>query len=83
MGIPAICSIPAVFHNGLAFEKHKDNVACSDALLYREHLYWVWRHPHPTNISGIQFVGPRLTNEHYVPIDRKGRSRLVYVCFGK
>lgn len=49
---PAICSIPATL-------KQDDVNTCSDALLPKEHFYWVWRHPYPVSIKPVAFLGPR------------------------
>lgn len=51
MGIPAICSIPATL-------KPYEKETCSDAILPKEHFYWVWREPYPVAISPVAFLGP-------------------------
>jgi hypothetical protein len=52
LGVPAICSIPATLRPG-------EKETCSDALLVKEHFYWVWRDPYPVAIEPVAFLGQR------------------------
>jgi hypothetical protein len=53
LGIPAICSIPATL-------KPDETETCSDGVLPKELMYWIWRRPYPVSIEPVQFLGPRL-----------------------
>jgi hypothetical protein len=78
LGVPAICSIPAVL-------KPEETETCSDAILLPEHLYWIWRHPFPTALKNTLFLGPRLSSPNDMDDDLtkvlQGK-RWIYVSFG-
>lgn len=52
LGIPAVCSIPATL-------KPDETETCSDGVLPREHMYWIWRTWYEVSISPVRFMGPR------------------------
>lgn len=61
LGVPAICSIPATL-------KPDETDTCSDAVLVKEHFYWIWREPYPVAIGPVAFLGPRpLEKKHSYP----------------
>lgn len=55
LGVPAICSIPATL-------KSDEKETCSDAVLPKEHFYWIWRNPYEVSIEPVAFLGPRMGN---------------------
>lgn len=57
LAVPAICSVPATL-------KPTETETCSDALLPKEHFYWVWREPYPVAIAPVAFLGPRVVDVH-------------------
>lgn len=59
LGIPAICSIPALL-------KENETDTCSDGVLAQEHLYWLWKHPYNVSIKPVVFMGPRDRGEGIV-----------------
>lgn len=67
MGIPAICSIPATL-------KSNETSTCSDAILYPEHFYWVWRQPYQIAICPVAFLGPRRQ-------DPCSHTRIFTLCY--
>lgn len=73
LGIPSICSIPATL-NADATE------TCSDALLPRDHIYYIWDHPRQLSISPVKFMGPRFLNDSTDTIRIKSPS--IYITFG-
>lgn len=78
LGVPSICSIPALLGPN-------ETETCSDAILPKEHMYWLWKHPYPVAIKPVQFMGPRVWRpniEWKNPYDCKKYSRFVYVTMG-
>ena len=59
LGIPAVCSIPAML-------KEDEIETCSDGILAKEHLYWLWKHPYNVAIEPVVFMGPRDRGEGVV-----------------
>ena len=78
LGVPAICSVPALLGS-------KESETCSDALLPKEHMYWLWKHPYQVAIKPVQFMGPRVWQpgtQWKSPYDAKKYSKFVYVTMG-
>lgn len=74
LGIPAVCSIPAQL-------KETETATCSDAILPKEHLYWLWKHPYTVAIEPVVFLGPRRDQDGIV-VDQAKRTDEIWVTFG-
>jgi len=72
LGIPAICSIPAML-------KEDETETCSDGLLPKEKLYWLWKHPYKVSINPVVFMGPRDRGDGIV---QGFPAEEIWVCFG-
>lgn len=79
LGVPAVCSVPALL-------KSTETDTCSDGILPREHMYWIWKHPYSVALKEpVRFLGPRVPlSLPFIPnmYDFVGGDRLIYVCFG-
>ena len=76
LGIPAICSIPAML-------KETETDTCSDGVLPKEDLYWLWKHPYTVSISPVQFMGPRSSAEKVdLGLKLDNKQRVIIVTFG-
>jgi hypothetical protein len=71
LGIPAICSIPATL-------KPDETETCSDGILPKENMYWVWRTWYEVAISPVQFMGPRpLSDMVRYHVERKWQRWII------
>lgn len=77
LGIPAICSIPAML-------KETETETCSDGILPKEHMYWLWKHPYQVAIEPVVFLGPRYDGHGLVKAPRTAVAvaNEIWISFG-